>query len=149
MVFDPPGIESGVRGASAVDNLLSGPSGKARPSGLAAVVVHDLWKTYQAKRDGESIHVLERIDLKVAAGEFVCIVGPSGCGKTTLLNIIGGFLEPTRGAVLVEGLAAISRDSGEAHTPTRIGPSRSRFASASRSPGHSASTSAQSFSAPA
>jgi NitT/TauT family transport system ATP-binding protein len=68
----------------------------------AAIAVSDLWLTYPGQRDGEPIHVLEQIDFKVKAGEFVCIVGPSGCGKTTLLNIIGGFLAPTKGEVLVE-----------------------------------------------
>jgi ABC-type nitrate/sulfonate/bicarbonate transport system ATPase subunit len=29
---------------------------------------------------------LDRINLQVRAGEFVCIVGPSGCGKSTLLH---------------------------------------------------------------
>jgi NitT/TauT family transport system ATP-binding protein len=59
--------------------------------------------SFPVQRQGEPIHVLERINLEVRRGEFVCIVGPSGCGKTTLLNIIGGFLDATRGAVLVEG----------------------------------------------
>ena len=68
----------------------------------AAVAVSDLWLTYPGQRDGEPIHVLQQIDFKVKSGEFVCIVGPSGCGKTTLLNIIGGFLVPTKGEVLVE-----------------------------------------------
>ena len=43
------------------------------------------------------------INLEVAEGEFVCIVGPSGCGKTTLLNIIAGFSQASRGEMLVEG----------------------------------------------
>jgi ABC-type nitrate/sulfonate/bicarbonate transport system ATPase subunit len=34
---------------------------------------------------------LERLDLDVAAGEFLCIVGPSGSGKTTLLRTIAGL----------------------------------------------------------
>jgi ABC-type nitrate/sulfonate/bicarbonate transport system ATPase subunit len=50
-----------------------------------------------------AVHVLENVNAEVAEGEFVCIVGPSGCGKSTLLNIVGGFLKPSAGEVLVEG----------------------------------------------
>ncbi len=46
---------------------------------------------------------LEDIDLTVEEGAFVVLLGPSGGGKTTLLNILGGFLQPTRGRVLIEG----------------------------------------------
>ena len=69
----------------------------------SAIAIRDLWMSFPGKRGGEQIHVLERINLEVAAGEFVCIVGPSGCGKSTLLNIIGGFLQQSRGEALVEG----------------------------------------------
>ncbi|MBF9029456.1 ATP-binding cassette domain-containing protein [Rhodobacterales bacterium HKCCE3408] len=46
---------------------------------------------------------LTGIDLQIAAGEYVTLLGPSGCGKTTLLSILGGFLEPTSGAVHIGG----------------------------------------------
>ncbi|MGB8167191.1 MAG: ABC transporter ATP-binding protein [Chthoniobacteraceae bacterium] len=73
------------------------------PPQPSVVSVRDLWMSFPGKKAGEEVHVLERIDLEVAAGEFVCIVGPSGCGKSTLLNIVGGFLVQTRGEALVEG----------------------------------------------
>jgi NitT/TauT family transport system ATP-binding protein len=47
--------------------------------------------------------ILERINLTVNRGEFVCLVGPSGCGKTTLLRLIAGLLLPTRGDVQYNG----------------------------------------------
>src|SRR5438105_3187256 len=59
--------------------------------------------SFPGKRAGEPVRVLERINVDVRRGEFVCFVGPSGCGKSTLLNILGGFLTATRGDVLVEG----------------------------------------------
>ncbi|MCM2370969.1 ABC transporter ATP-binding protein [Aporhodopirellula aestuarii] len=52
--------------------------------------------------DGSEVQVLNSVNLNVKEGEFVCIVGPSGCGKSTLLNIACGFLNPTRGQVLID-----------------------------------------------
>lgn len=54
-------------------------------------------------RDGKTTNVLDNVNLEIRDGEFVCLLGPSGCGKSTLLNIIGGFLEPTEGAVKIDG----------------------------------------------
>ena len=46
--------------------------------------------------------VVDGVSLEVRQGEFVSIIGPSGCGKTTLLNIVGGFVRPTSGHVLLD-----------------------------------------------
>ncbi len=46
---------------------------------------------------------LRGIDLRVARGEFVALLGPSGCGKTSLLRVIAGFVEPSQGAVRLNG----------------------------------------------
>jgi len=75
------------------------------------VELRDVWMSFPGKTEEEPIHVLERIDLDVKQGEFVCIVGPSGCGKSTLLNIVAGFLSHTRGQVLVEGNPVHGPDS--------------------------------------
>ncbi len=47
--------------------------------------------------------VVDELDLDVADGELVCLLGPSGCGKTTTLRMIGGFLRPDSGEVLIAG----------------------------------------------
>lgn len=52
---------------------------------------------------GALITALERIDLSIAAGEFVTIVGPSGCGKSTLLNIVSGLMAASEGEVRFQG----------------------------------------------
>ena len=46
--------------------------------------------------------VLDGINLKVQKGEFISLIGHSGCGKSTVLNIVAGLLQATRGGVLLE-----------------------------------------------
>ncbi|MEP7296405.1 MAG: lipid A export permease/ATP-binding protein MsbA [Burkholderiales bacterium] len=48
---------------------------------------------------------LDGIDLTIRAGETVALVGPSGAGKSTLVNLLPRFLDPTTGAVLLDGVA--------------------------------------------
>jgi NitT/TauT family transport system ATP-binding protein len=47
---------------------------------------------------------VQSFDLTVAPGEFVSIIGPSGCGKSSLLNVVAGFMPPTEGSVLLDGV---------------------------------------------
>lgn len=54
-------------------------------------------------RNGESMAVLNAINLDIAQGELLCVLGPSGCGKSTLLNLMAGFLAPDSGTVLIDG----------------------------------------------
>src|SRR6201997_2027939 len=65
------------------------------------IQVRGLNKTY--KRGGESIQVLQALNLDVDKGDFVAFMGPSGSGKTTLLNLMGGLDVPTRGTISVAG----------------------------------------------
>jgi len=63
-----------------------------------------LTKSFEPSRRQRRRHLaLEDLSLVVAEGEFVAILGPSGCGKSTLLYVVGGFVPPTAGQVLVNG----------------------------------------------
>ena len=46
---------------------------------------------------------VDGLSLEVEKGEFVSLLGPSGCGKTTTLQMIAGFVEPSGGAIRLEG----------------------------------------------
>jgi putative spermidine/putrescine transport system ATP-binding protein len=50
------------------------------------------------------VTALRPIDLDVAGGEFLTVLGPSGSGKTTLLHIVSGLVEPSGGAIYIDGI---------------------------------------------
>ncbi len=67
------------------------------PAAAAALSVDHLGKTY-----GTTVAV-DDISFRVEPGEIVGLLGPNGAGKTTTINMILGVLEPTSGAVTIEG----------------------------------------------
>jgi len=71
-------------------------------------------KVFQPDGGRQPIVAIDRFDLAVDDGEFVCLLGPSGCGKSTLLNIVAGFVRPTEGRVTLDGaeVSAPGRDRG-------------------------------------
>lgn len=46
-----------------------------------------------------SLLALDRVDLDLAEGEFLCVLGPSGCGKSTLLRLVAGLAVPSEGSI--------------------------------------------------
>jgi NitT/TauT family transport system ATP-binding protein len=68
----------------------------------AYIEVRDVEKRYPVASGGE-VHALESVSLSVAEGEFVSLLGPSGCGKTTLMMIVAGLADRTRGSVSIAG----------------------------------------------
>ncbi len=55
-----------------------------------------------AKHYGSLIAV-NKVNLEIEPGEFLCFLGPSGCGKTTILRMITGFEEVTSGNIIYDG----------------------------------------------
>lgn len=70
-------------------------------SGVPKLCLQELSLSYKGS-NGDRLLALDRIELKVTPGEFLCIVGPSGCGKSTLLHLVAGLHSPTSGRVLVD-----------------------------------------------
>jgi NitT/TauT family transport system ATP-binding protein len=81
-------------------------------SGDVVVSINNLSKSFGRAH----LTALQDINLEVERGEFVSLIGPSGCGKSTLLRIVGDIIEPTTGAVTVNGKPArrarLDRDYG-------------------------------------
>jgi lipoprotein-releasing system ATP-binding protein len=71
---------------------------------MTVVEAHDLVKSYRGG-DNNLITVLDGVNLQVARGEMVAVIGASGAGKSTLLHMLGALDRPTRGYVVLAGVA--------------------------------------------
>lgn len=80
-------------------------SGAAAATGAAApppaLSLRDVTKVYG--RGPQAVLAVDRLNLDVAAREFVCVVGASGCGKSTLLSMVSGLEPTTAGTITVDG----------------------------------------------
>ncbi len=83
--------------------------GAARIATLAgdmttSITIEQLSKTYPAIAPGpgrpRTTTAVDQVSLAIEPGELFFLLGPSGCGKTTLLRMVAGFIEPTRGRIL-------------------------------------------------
>jgi len=70
---------------------------------MGELVLDRIGLSYGQPSTGSSFLALSEVNLAIKDGEFVTIVGPSGCGKSTLLMLIAALLQPSRGAVRLNG----------------------------------------------
>ncbi|MBO7516092.1 MAG: ABC transporter ATP-binding protein [Lachnospiraceae bacterium] len=52
--------------------------------------------------NGEDVIALDRVDVDIKPGEFICLIGPSGCGKSTFLRLVAGLIQPTEGKLYLD-----------------------------------------------
>mgnify|MGYP001803387773 FL=1 len=69
---------------------------------MASITLENLAHSYQPNPTGPQDIALKDLSLKWQDGRAYALLGPSGCGKTTLLNIMSGLLQPTRGRILFD-----------------------------------------------
>jgi ABC-type bacteriocin/lantibiotic exporter with double-glycine peptidase domain len=55
-------------------------------------------------RYGSRPPIIQNLNLEIKAGECLGIIGESGCGKTTLVHLLGRFLQPAAGQILIDGI---------------------------------------------
>ena len=97
------GLRANVLHGKPVSSVATFPSRSVSEVVVPKVALDEISLSYKTT-SGERLLALDKINLEVRPGEFLCIVGPSGCGKSTLLHLIAGLNPQTSGNVLVDGV---------------------------------------------
>jgi len=71
---------------------------------MARIEFKGIAHSYEAKPSGEADWAIKTMDIVWKDGGAYALLGPSGCGKTTLLNVISGLIQPTRGRVTFDDM---------------------------------------------
>ncbi|GDY02011.1 ABC transporter ATP-binding protein [Planctomycetota bacterium] len=77
----------------------------------ADIEIRHVTKCYS--RGGQTLRVLDELDMQMAGGTFYALMGPSGSGKTTLLNLVGGLDTADQGEVVIAGENIAQLSSGQ------------------------------------
>lgn len=76
------------------------------------MVIHNKLETISLNFKYKEKTTIDNISMKVPDGKFFTILGNSGCGKTTLLKLIGGYIKPTLGSIILDGKDVTYADPG-------------------------------------
>ena len=79
---------------------------------------------YRSYGQGETeFYAVENINFTINRGEFVVILGQSGAGKSTVLNMLGGIDQPTKGSLIIDGddISGYNEDQMEDYRGRKIG----------------------------
>ena len=79
----------------------------------ATISINAIEKRFKSRQAREHV-AIQNVTLEIGASEFFCLLGPSGCGKTTVLNIVAGFEQPTRGVAKLNGALIVGPGSDRA-----------------------------------
>jgi len=101
-VGPPTGVRANVFHGKPASSVATFPTHPVAEAVVPKVALDAISLSYRTASGGRLL-ALDKINLEVKPGEFLCIVGPSGCGKSTLLHLIAGLHPPTSGKVLVDG----------------------------------------------
>jgi NitT/TauT family transport system ATP-binding protein len=79
----------------------------------AEIHFENVSKWFAAKdADGEAFRAVDKLNLDIQKGEMVALLGKTGCGKSTTFNLIAGLMEPSEGAVRVQGIDPFRQFNG-------------------------------------
>lgn len=70
---------------------------------MTDLICENLSMTFSSLQTGTEVQALKDINFSLKRGELLSVLGPSGCGKTTLLNMLAGFINPTKGKMTLGG----------------------------------------------
>jgi putative ABC transport system ATP-binding protein len=97
--------------AATIRELVEGSIVPGKKSLEPILKTENLWKLYRAGK--VEVPALCGVNFEVEPGESVAVMGPSGCGKSSLLYVIGGLAQASRGRVLVDGNDLTAMSDGE------------------------------------
>src|SRR5258708_32227510 len=87
--------------AATIPELAEGLIFQGKKSVESILRTENLWKLYRAGK--VDVPALRGVNFEVQPGESVAVMGPSGCGKSSLLYVIGGLAQASRGKDVVDG----------------------------------------------